>query len=292
MSDVRVDEVRLPPAFADGAAVPVARDVILATGPDSESYLQGQLSQDVSALAPGQSAWSLLLQPQGKIDAWLRVTRLAGDSYLLDLDAGAGEAALGRLTRFKLRTRCELELHRWSTVSLRAPAGTGALDGLPAADGVIMAPAEWPAVDGVDLLGPDVAIPEGMTVASPEDLERLRMLCGVPAMGAELTERTIPAETGIVERSVSFTKGCYTGQELVARIDSRGGHVPRRLCGLVGAAPLEVGAPVRVGDDDVGQVTSAIGELGLAYVKRAVEHLPAAATVGGVDAEIRALPMI
>ncbi len=272
----------LPDAFARPAGVRLDRDVIRAIGPDAEVFLQGQLSQDVGALAPGQSAWSLLLQPQGKIDAWLRVHRLEADTFLLDIDAGHGEAALARLERFKLRTRCDLALERWAMVSVRAPAGSDlSVIATPMAVEVV-APAEWPGVAGVDLVGTAVAVPEGVAEAVVGDLERLRVLCGVPAMGAELTERTIPAEAGIVERSVSFTKGCFTGQELVARIDSRGGNVPRRLCGLIGSAPLQVGSAIVVGDDEVG----------LGYVKRSVDQLPAAATVGEVDAEIRSLPML
>jgi folate-binding protein YgfZ len=119
-----------------------------------------------------------------------------------------------------------------------------------------------------------------------DELERLRIETGVPAMGAELTGATIPAEAGVVERSVSFTKGCFTGQELVARIESRGGHVPRHLRGLVADAGEQppAGAPVVVEGADVGKVTSAApapgadGSLALAYVGRAVTP-PAAAEV-------------
>ena len=109
-------------------------------------------------------------------------------------------------------------------------------------------------------------------------------------MGAELTEDTIPAESGVVDRSVSFTKGCYTGQELVARIDSRGGNVPKRLRLVVGGAALTPGASVMVADDEVGTVTSAVGGVGLAYIRRSVDAFPAAARSNGVEAELRELP--
>ena len=78
------------------------RDVIEVDGPDAGTYLQGQISQDVLALEVGASAWSFVLAPQGKVDAWFRVTRTSEQSYLLDLDAGFGEAVLARLQRFKL----------------------------------------------------------------------------------------------------------------------------------------------------------------------------------------------
>ena len=117
-----MDLMELPEAFRDGpAAVVVPRDVIVAEGPDTEAFLQGQLSQDVVAMAVGSSAWSLLLEPQGKVQSWLRVSRTADQAFVLDLDAGAGEAALTRLTRFKLRTDCTLALATWSTLATCQP---------------------------------------------------------------------------------------------------------------------------------------------------------------------------
>ena len=86
-------------------AVRVARDVVRVSGPDAVTYLQGQLSQDVVALQVGACAWTFVLQPQGKVDAWFRITRLADDSFLCDVDAGFGEALVTRLNRFKLRVK-------------------------------------------------------------------------------------------------------------------------------------------------------------------------------------------
>jgi folate-binding protein YgfZ len=122
-------------------------------------------------------------------------------------------------------------------------------------------------------------------------------------MGRELNESTIPAEAGIVDRSVSFTKGCYTGQELVARIDSRGGNVPRRLRGLVlpGTTPPPAGATLHVEGKEVGVLTSAAVSPGLdaavalAYVRRAVEP-PAEGELtwdgGSLVARIETLPLV
>jgi folate-binding protein YgfZ len=108
-------------------------------------------------------------------------------------------------------------------------------------------------------------------------------------MGAELTERTIPAEAGVVERSVSFTKGCFTGQELVARIDSRGGNVPRHLRLLESDDDLPVGADVLVDGQPVGEITSSARGVALAYVGRAVT-VPADATVAGAPVRVEAAP--
>lgn len=262
---------------APGAAA-LVRDVVRVHGPDAVAFLQGQLSQDVEGLAVGASAPTYLLQPTGKVDAWLRVTRRADDELLLDVDAGWGEAVHARLRRFKLRTKAELEPGTWSGLALRGPGVAGTALELP--QGVVALAAGWEGVEGVDLLGPDgvaidlVDLPE---VPGPV-LDALRIECGVPAMGAEADDATIPAELGqrVIDASVSFTKGCYTGQELVARIDSRGGNVPRPVRGLVLDGAVPAGAPVLVDGAAVGRTTSvgtsaALGPVALAVVARTVE---------------------
>lgn len=275
---------------SEPAGAVIARDVVLARGPDCTDFLHGQLSQDIASMSTGDSGWALLLQPRGKVDAWLRITRTGDDSFLLDVDAGFGEAMLERLTRFKLRTDCEFELAKWSMLSVRGEGSAG-FDSTPVSGVEVTVPSDWPGIDGIDLLGPSISLPTGLAPLGSEGLDLLRILAGVPAMGTELTEDTIPAEAGIVELSVSFTKGCYVGQELVARIDSRGGNVPRRLCGLVADADVALGAQVLVDGETVGQVTSAQGSHALAYVKRSVAELPAQALIGDLMVEIRALPM-
>src|SRR6476646_8295847 len=142
-------------------AVEVPRDVVVASGSDTDTFLQGQLSQDVTALAVGASTPSLLLSPQGKLVVWLRVSRLAPDVMALDTAAGWGDALVARLERFKLRTRCELERRPdWRGVALRGP---GATDVDPATAGaLVVADAGWGAVAGFDLLGPDVVVPAGV----------------------------------------------------------------------------------------------------------------------------------
>ena len=255
-------------------AVRLERDVVVVSGPEAVSYLQGQLSQDVEGLAVGASAPSLLLQPTGKVDAWLRITRIGDDELALDTDAGHGDAVLARLRRFKLRTKVELASQRWSGWALRGPSIERREGVSPA---VLALPSGWPGVAGVDLLADEVELPAGLEEVPAEALEALRIECGVPAMGAELTEATIPAEAGqwLIDESVSFTKGCYTGQELVARIDSRGGNVPRPLRGLrIDGEPVPVGAPVTLDGAEVGHVTSsavsALGAIALAPLSRSV----------------------
>ena len=246
------------------------RDVVTVSGEEAKSFLQGQISQDVEQLSggAGASAWSLILQPQGKVDAWFRITSTNEEnSYLLDVDAGYGEALLVRLNRFKLRTKAEFGLETWDwhefvgeasdQMSVSADAGVFVVAGIsPTSYGVIGATLAPPNLEPVDRA----------------EFERLRILNRVPAMGAELTEDTIPAEAGIVDVSVSFTKGCYTGQELVARVDSRGNNTPKRLALISGPGAASVGEELTIDGAVVATLTSVAddpdGFVALGYVKR------------------------
>lgn len=222
----------------------VPRDFVQVAGPDARSFLQGQLSQDVSDLTPGSTRMSFLLQPQGKVDAYLRVSCIADEAFLLDVDAGYGDAVVDRLSRFKLRTKAEIaRVGNWQCIAeLR--------------DGELVEEI----IDDIEVEG---------TPADLEEYEVLRIKAGIPAMGHEIDESTIPASLGVVDRAVSFTKGCYTGQELVARIDSRGGNTPTKLVGVRGKAT--VGDPVVLDGREVGRITSAAGDVALALVRRDVE---------------------
>ncbi len=273
------------------------RDVVRATGSDAEAFLQGQISQDVEAMEAGASAWSLVLAPQGKVDAWFRITAPDGDTFLLDVDAGFGPALAARLERFRLRVDVVFEsLAGWRMLSVRG--AVAAATDLDAVEAEVRAEADWPQFRGIDLLGPKVSPPAGLPVASPAEFEAARIRAGWPAMGCELSERTIPAEVaGLVESSVSFTKGCYVGQELVARIDSRGGNVPRpvRLLEIRGDAEVLPGAEITVDGTAVGEVTSAARDLdseatvALGPVHRRVEP-PADAEVAGMPATVLSPP--
>jgi folate-binding protein YgfZ len=136
--------------------------------------------------------------------------------------------------------------------------------------------AAWPGVIGVDVLGESPSVPEGWPLISAEEQEARRIAAGIPRMGHELDEKTIPAETGLIGSTVSFTKGCYTGQELVARIDSRGGHVPRHLERLRMDHGVVPGTELAHEGQRAGVVTSSAllageGWVGLAYIKRGFE---------------------
>ena len=119
------------PEPAVGAAV-VERDVVRIEGPDAATYLQGQLSQDVLGLDVGDSAWTFVLQPQGKVEAWFRLTRVGDEAFLADVDAGFGEAVLARLQRFLLRTKADLAMTRESMVAVRGTDAVAVPDGVRA----------------------------------------------------------------------------------------------------------------------------------------------------------------
>lgn len=272
-------------------AVRLDRDVCRVSGPDAAGFLQGQLSQDVEALPVGESAFTFLLQPEGKLGFWLRITRPDDDTFVLDVDEGWGEGVQARLERFKLRVDAGVESLDWSAVAYRGDPSGDAVASTD--DEVLRAAFAWPGLSGFDVLGRSVEVLDGFEEMAPADYEALRIAAGVPRMGAEITEGRIPAETGVVEMSVSFTKGCYTGQELVARIDSRGGNVPRNLRRMtIEGPPPDPGAEVAVDGEVVGELTSVApapgdgsGSVALAYVKRAVQ-VPASAVVGDRPARI------
>ena len=252
---------------ADSGSAVVERDVIAVTGPDAARYLQGQLSQDVVAMV-GESAWSFLLAPTGKVVAWLRVHRIDAEQYILETDPGWGGAVRARLQRFLLRTkaelsepqRCLLAQHRWSNELVRL--------GTESTSGVLVASAVGPGVSGIDELYLDTppldVVERRDDVVALAAIERYRIAHGIVRMGTELNDETIPGEAGawVIDTSVSFTKGCYTGQELVARIDSRGNNVPHPIRLLAIDADVSPGDEVVFEGSVVGAITSAVPALG------------------------------
>jgi folate-binding protein YgfZ len=209
----------------DPAAIDAdARDHVIVEGPDASRYLHSQIAQDIRELAVGDSCWTLVLEPTGKVDSLARVTRTNDEVFDFDVDAGFGEALAARLSRFKIRVRAEISV-------------------VPAAS------------------------------ADPSAAHEIaRVAAGWPRMGFEIVPgETIPAVTGVVAVAVSFTKGCYPGQELVERMDSRGANAPRTL------RIVDVADGARLGDPlldshgaEIGTITSVspLGDRALASVKR------------------------
>ena len=255
---------------SETCALKLQRDVIWVDGPDAGKYLQGQLTQDVLAMEEGESVWSFLLNPDGKVNAWLRVTQIGEHKYLLDMDSGSGEVVIARLLRFKLRTKCELTLEKWEGITIVGKDASSCAD-KPTSE-QIAAQTAWPRISSVDIIGGDTKVLHERFPKSEQSSEFLRILNCIPKMGAELHEKTIPAETGLVEKSVSFTKGCYTGQELVARIDSRGNKVPKKLMLIACHEGMTIGDEVEVDGVSAGRLTSVASgcnlTVGLAYIAR------------------------
>ncbi|MGH9172343.1 MAG: YgfZ/GcvT domain-containing protein [Acidimicrobiales bacterium] len=289
----------------------IRRDALMVAGADARSWLQGQVSNDLDPLEAGGSAWALLLSPQGKVDSFVRVSLLDGAEYLIDAPEGAGPALMDRLRRFKIRVKADLRLvEDLVAVEVRGPAAAA----VALSSAIHTAAVDWPGYGGLDLLcraGPDevtssAARSFGTMAGCAEDFSAARIESGWPSLGAEITDRTIPQELGeqFLSVSVSFTKGCYTGQELVARLDARGSKVARRLRGVViesgpGAhvAPV-AGDKLVVDGAEAGELTSVAYSRGLgayvalAYVKRAVT-LPGEGTAGpgSSPAVVRQLPL-
>jgi folate-binding protein YgfZ len=268
------------------------RGAVLVTGPDAWSYLQSLVSADLDPIGDGEGAHSLLLTPQGKLDVDFRLLRV-GDEVWLDCDPGFGEQLAASLNRFRIRVQCEVtdRTGSWGSLAVRGPAALDAVSALgvevPAAPHghvrlgeAVVVRAPWPGGDGFDVVGPPGSVAAaagrlsaaGVPVCSGEAFEALRIEAGVPRQGVELDDKTIPQEAFLERDAVSLTKGCFLGQELVCRIDTRG-HVNkylRRLTDFAGAPPPP-GAEIVAGEKVVGTVTSSAPAAALGYVRREVE---------------------
>ncbi len=288
------------------------RGKLLVSGPDGAEYLQGQLTNDVEALAVGDGQYAVLLDRKGHMQADMRVLRPAAEEIWVDTEPEALAAALRHLQMYSIGRDVKVTdvgAER-AILSLLGPrsveiAGTAALPE-HACETTTVAGVECLVVgtrDGVDLI---VAAAEaerlrgalveaGAVEVSPEAAEILRVESGTPRFGAEMGTATMPAEAGIVEQAVSFTKGCYIGQETVARLHYKG-KPNRHLRGLRLSAPAAPGAALRLGEKEVGSLGGAVvspllGPIGLAILRREAEP-GAELAVGedGVTAHVVDLP--
>lgn len=252
--------------------VSIERDVITITGSDAKTYLHSQLSQDVASMQPGEVRSSLLLQPTGKVDSLLRVTCAAADRFVLDCDPGFGESTVARLSRFKIRVNADIELQRQTWRAIRTTSSVADLEKISQPFDVSGAIPAWRS-DGTafDVFSPTMALPTTLREGTRDEFVASRVRALWPEMGVDITTDMIPAETSVVDVAVSFTKGCYPGQELVERMDSRGSMAPRRLCRVICAPVVQVGDDVVINDEIVGVFTTVAGDIALALIKRGVE---------------------
>jgi len=291
------------------------RGQLLVTGSEAADYLQGQLTNDVEAIEPGEGSYAALLDRKGHMQGDMRVLRPGeGPELRLDTEPEALAAVRRHLGMYKIGRDVDVvdvtgERALLSLIGPRAVeiAGSAALPE-NACEAVTIAGTEVLAVgtaEGIDLIFDaeardrvtDALLAAGAAEVSPEAAEILRIEAGRPRFGAEMGTETMPAEAGIVEQAVSFTKGCYIGQETVARLHYKG-KPNRHLRGLKlsAAAGARPGDAVLLGEKEVGRlgsvgVSPAFGPIGLAILRREAEP-GAGVAVGedGVTAEVVAVP--
>jgi folate-binding protein YgfZ len=211
----------------------------------------------------------------------MRITRSSAEEFILDMDPGWGDTVRQTIDEFLFRMDVRFEQSKWPGIAWRG--------GIPdLVDAPISAETPWEGVEGVDVVGPNVLQPDGAEVLSGGDLERVRIASGWPSMGLDIGTSITPAMTGLVPLTVGFDKGCYTGQEFVARVHYRGTEPPKRLIRLEfdNAAVVEHEVRIVVNGDDVGYVTSVGRGVALGYLKRGNET-PSGGLVG--DVEVRLL---
>jgi folate-binding protein YgfZ len=243
------------------------RGFVLVTGPDAFSFLQALVSADLDGLADGDAVHSLLLTPQGKLDVDFRLVRVGDDAWL-DCDPGLAAQLVSSLSRFRIRVQADI-VDRSDELGMLSFIGPGDAGGAP---GVQRVPTRW----GHDLIGPRAELPTPAHLVDPVAFEAWRVEQGIPVQPFDLDDATIPQEAFLEQDAVSFTKGCFLGQELVCRIDSRG-HVNRflrRFDTIEGDWPAR-GAEVVVDGKVVGALTSvapaALPTGALGYVRREID---------------------
>ncbi|MGZ4439786.1 MAG: CAF17-like 4Fe-4S cluster assembly/insertion protein YgfZ [Gaiellaceae bacterium] len=225
------------------------RGYVAVEGPEADDFLERMLSNEVASLAVGEARQALLLTPKGRIVAPLRVVRVSAHGFLLITEAELAEPVAGTLLRARFAAKCEIGVRAYHGFLRLGPG-----DGIRVEDYGVEAYEGWGEgeVEG----------------APPEELEALRIEAGTPAWGKELDETVLPAEAGLEATHISFTKGCYPGQEPVARLHHRG-HPNRglRVLELENAQP---GDELVYEGKVVGRITSAVPRRALAYVRREV----------------------
>jgi folate-binding protein YgfZ len=244
---------------------------LILTGTDVADFLQGQVSNDVEALEPGSGCYATLLTAKGKIRCDMRILR-GEDWFLLDSEPQALPVLEHMVRVYSIGRDVASERDERGVWSIIGPNARAALDNPPPEAEYAHTEGElglYVATDnGVDVIGERPDLPE----APPEIAEILRIESGRPRLGFELGDDVIPQEAGINERAISFTKGCYVGQETVARLYYKG-KPNRHLRGLRLSEPAERGAVIHGSDRELGRISSTcvsptFGPIALALVRR------------------------
>jgi folate-binding protein YgfZ len=301
------DRIKDYDAIRGGAVLgPVERRAQLAVaGPDRASFLQGLLTNDIEALQPGTGCYSAWLTPQGRMIADMHVLQ-SETLMLLDVPADLADSLLQRLDQFLFTENVQLQslAEALSSLWLHGPESpavvarvldVGELETWPAYRHARVSMRREPdasvVVARIDQLGvPGFAlyvdpsrravleaalVEAGATGASPDSIEAARIESGYPVFGVDMTSDTIPLEAGIENRAISFTKGCYVGQEVIIRVLHRGGgRVARKLVTLrIDGSVPERGAKLYAAEREIGAITSSaesprLGTIAFGYVHR------------------------
>jgi folate-binding protein YgfZ len=290
------------------------RGKLLVTGSEAAEYLQGQLTNDIEVLEPGEGCYAALLDRKGHMQADMRVLNLSAvplpgipgernsAAVWVDTEPEALAAARRHLDTYKIGREVAVEdvSERYSILSLIGPRSVD-LAGSPALPEHTSEPVSLEGVEslavgtalGIDLIAPAAdgerlratLAAAGAPEVDPVAAEIIRVEAGTPRFGSEMDTATMPAEAGIVAAAVNFEKGCYIGQETVARLHYKG-KPNRHLRGLRLSAPAGPGATLSLGDKEVGRLGSSCispvhGPIGLAIVRREAE--PGAELLVGED---------
>ena len=309
--ETQADEYR---ALTEGCGLVdrAGRGRLALTGADRRTFLHGQISQDTETLEPGHGRYAALLTHKGKMLSDLRVLDV-GDELLLSCERAGLQELFNMIRRYKLGA--DVELHKrtleMGELSLIGPEarrvagadelGPGEHDNVRATIGehdVILVATDL----GVDVFCDAEAtegvrgalLAAGAVAVTEAAAELVRVESGRPRYGVDLDDNVIPQEAGLNDRAVSFTKGCYVGQETVARLFYRG-KPNRHLRGLKLSAEVEPGTPLLLGEKEVGRVTSvavspAHGPIGLALVRRQAEPGSTLSAGESATAEVVELP--
>jgi len=298
------------------------------TGRDRQTFLQGMVTNDVAALTTGTGCYAFMLDATGHVLADMRVLCLE-ESLLLDLEPGRASFVAETLDKYLIMEKCRIADVTAETAQvfvggekaslLITYAGVEVEDGWPEgrnraeADGLVVAATRLIPSPGFDIYGPpdaiqaftekmrEAAVQASMTPVelTPAELDAFRVEAGVPRFGVDIDAQVLAPETGQQARAISYKKGCYIGQEIVARIDARG-HTNRSLAGfLLSEAPLPApDTPVEADGREVGRITSAVHSptlgrpIALGYLRHELSAPGTAVTVAGNAATAAELPFV
>ena len=316
-------------AVREGAAIGSIspRAQIAVAGPDRATYLQGLLTNDIQALTEGTGCYAAWLTPQGRMLTDMHVLQSSG-MILLDVPQGEVTEVLARLDQFLFTedVRIESLAEAMTSVWVHGPRAASVVStvvsgfsGTPLDDwndyqhDTATFAGNPVSVARIDQLGVpgfcvflhraaetqfvDAAVDAGARVVGAEALDAARIEAGYPIFGVDMTDDTIPLEAGIEQRSISFTKGCFVGQEVVVRVLHRGGgRVAKKLVGLKISGETAIGSKIFSGNRDIGVLTSVatsprFGPVALGYVHRDFTAPGTAVTIADRDAVVTALPM-